>query len=581
MSLLRKIIPGIIFLLCVLGLNASGASVLVTNKPELETALSTGQPGDTIILKDQAWIGINMKLTFRGTEEQPIVFRSETPGGASLEGSSRMEIGGDYIIVDGFRFINGYNIASAIVFKSGGRDANYCRLTNCLIDRWNPPDPATRFHWVVVSGSYNRIDHCHFSNKLHSGVTVMVKAGADQPGHHRIDHNYFGPKPKGDGNGYESLKMGGGDDSMFPLHTLVEKNFFYRCDGEVELISNKSWENIYRHNTFYESQGTLTLRWGRKCLVEGNYFIGNGRSNTGGIRITDQDHIIVNNYFENLRGTDARAAISVMSGIPDTEGGNGGHGQTKNARIIHNTIINCKESLNLGYWDDDDLGDPRGELTAPENCTIANNIIISSFAPLVKEDWAPSINTTWLTNIGFGASLGIDLDTGFIEVDPKLVLSTDGIMRITMGSPAINTASHLSDTVLTDFEMQLREDGKPDIGADELSDGPREKFPVQAEDVGPDWYIPPQLGVQHQPAATLTIYPNPASDRFYISREESMRNKALNVEVFDLSGRQVLEKKFLDVRENYEIVTGNLEGLYLVRVRCGTKIYHSRILLVE
>ena len=38
-----------------------------------------------MILKDQAWVGITMKLTFKGTAEQPIVFRSETPGGASLE----------------------------------------------------------------------------------------------------------------------------------------------------------------------------------------------------------------------------------------------------------------------------------------------------------------------------------------------------------------------------------------------------------------------------------------------------------------------------------------------------------------
>ena len=82
-------------------------------------------------------------------------------------------------------------------------------------------------------------------------------------------------------------------------------------------------------------------------------------------------------------GTDARAAISVMSGIPDAEGGNSGHGQTKNALIAHNTVVNCKESMNIGYFDEDDLGDPRGDITAPENCTIANNIISSSFAPLL------------------------------------------------------------------------------------------------------------------------------------------------------------------------------------------------------
>ena len=93
------------------------------------------------------------------------------------------------------------------------------------------------------------------------------------------------PKPEGDGNGYESIKMGGGDYSMYPLYTLVEKNFFYRCDGEVELISNKSWNNTYRHNTFYDCQGTLTLRWGRECLSRGIISLETAEVNTGGIRI--------------------------------------------------------------------------------------------------------------------------------------------------------------------------------------------------------------------------------------------------------------------------------------------------------
>ena len=278
MTSAKSISLSIFLFLLTFGSTVSATSKLVSNKTELENALNTASPGDTIILKDQAWVGISMELNFMGTAEQPIVFRSETPGGASLESGSTLEIGGDYIVVEGLKFVRGYTTSSPISFNSGGRDANHCRVTNCLIDNWHPTNTSTKFHWVVVFGSYNRIDHCRFSNMNHSGVTVTVKAGADQPGHHRIDHNYFGPKPEGDGNGYESIKMGGGDYSMYPLYTTVEKNYFYRCDGEVELISNKSWNNTYRHNTFYDCQGTLTLRWGRECLVEGNYFIGAGRA---------------------------------------------------------------------------------------------------------------------------------------------------------------------------------------------------------------------------------------------------------------------------------------------------------------
>jgi len=584
MSLVRNIVAGMVIFMFASGLQMQGREIQVTNKTELGNAINSAAPGDTIILKDQVWVGMVMELKFKGTSDQPIVLRSQTPGGASLESGSRLEIGGDYIVVEGLKFVRGYSTSSAILFNSGGRNANYCRVTNCLIDNWSPDNVSTKFHWVQVMGSYNRIDHCRFSNMNHPGVTVLVKAGADQPGHHQIDHNFFGPKPEGEGNGYESIKMGGGDYSMYPLYTLVEKNLFYHCDGEVELISNKSWNNTYRYNTFYDCQGTLTLRWGRECLVEGNYFIGAGRDNTGGIRITDQDHVVVNNYLENITGTDARAAISVMSGIPDTEGGNSGHGQTKNARILHNTIVNCRESMNIGYFDEDDLGDPRGDITAPENCTIANNIIYSSSAPLIKEAWAPSINTTWLTNIGYGASLGILLDSGFIETDPGLELSAGGIMKIAAGSPAIDMGTILADTVRTDFDMQLRADGKPDIGADEFSDGPGENLPVMAEDVGPEWYTSPALGLESHKGlsrqeGSLVIYPNPAKEKFFIAVDHMSMNKTVYVEVFDAFGKKVIDKKFTDLADNPEIECHDLKGIFIVRVRTGGMAFHSRLIL--
>lgn len=556
-------------------------SYIVTNKSELENACAMALPGDSIILKDKAWTGVTMEFNCIGAEGDSITICSETPGGASLENGSRIIIGGKYLVISGLKFVNGYNVNSAIVFTSDESDAYHCRLTNCLIDGYNPPDLSEKYHWVIVYGGFNRIDHCRFSNMNHRGVTVMVKAGSGQPGHHRIDHNFFGPKPEGDGNGYETIKMGGGKYSMYPLYTIVERNFFYKCDGETELISNKSWENIYRHNTFFECRGTLTLRWGRKCLVEGNYFIGNGIDNTGGIRITDQDHTIINNYLENIMGKNAKAAISVMSGIPDTEGGNGGHGQTKNARILHNTIIGCKESLNMGYWDDDDLNDPRGEITAPENCTIANNIIVSEHGPLIKEDWEPAINSTWMGNMLYGAEQGIKLESGVIIADPGLVKS-DGIMRITENSMAVNNAEGVFPEVLVDFELQPRDDGSPDIGADEWSDGERSPFPVGENDVGPDWYI---ASTNSNPVrihgTSITIYPNPARDRFFIALEESMLYQPVRVDLIDLTGKVLIAKHFTPTQSAPEIITDGIEGHFIVRISGGNNIVYSRVILTR
>lgn len=230
------------YLFLIFNQGVKAESLFVITKTELESAATEAQPGDSIILIDKSWSGITMEFNCIGAEGDSITICSETPGGASLENGSRIEINGKYLVVSGLKIVNGYNDNSAIVFTS---DAYHCRLTNCLIDGFNPPDLSEKYHWVIVYGGYNRIDHCKFSNMNHRGVTVMVKAGADLPGHHRIDHNFFGPKPEGDGNGYETIKMGGGKYSMYPLYTIVERNFFYKCDGETELISNKSWENIY------------------------------------------------------------------------------------------------------------------------------------------------------------------------------------------------------------------------------------------------------------------------------------------------------------------------------------------------
>ena len=71
--------------------------------------------------------------------------------------------------------------------------------------------------------------------------------------------------------------MGTSDLSTQDAWIAVESNYFYRCSGEAEIVSNKSAENTYRYNTFVECAGSLTMRHGRGCTVEGNVFFGNTR----------------------------------------------------------------------------------------------------------------------------------------------------------------------------------------------------------------------------------------------------------------------------------------------------------------
>jgi poly(beta-D-mannuronate) lyase len=63
---------------------------------------------------------------------------------------------------------------------------------------------------------------------------------------------------------------------------------------------------------------TLTLRHGNDNRVEGNFFLGGGINNSGGIRVIGERQTIVNNYIANVDDR-AGGAISISAGVPNSE----------------------------------------------------------------------------------------------------------------------------------------------------------------------------------------------------------------------------------------------------------------------
>src|SRR5262245_52252484 len=150
-----------------------------------------------------------------------------------------------------------------------------------------------------------------------------------------IHHNFFQNFTSIGGNGGETMRVGLSGRSLTDAHTLVEYNLFSRCDGENELISNKSGANIYRFNTLRDTVGELTLRHGNGCEVYGNFFI-----NSHGLRFFGNDHKIFSNYFENCD-----PAIQIGNG--DTEippGALTGHDRPDRVEVTFNTLINNPRS---------------------------------------------------------------------------------------------------------------------------------------------------------------------------------------------------------------------------------------------
>ncbi|GAB5413754.1 MAG: hypothetical protein Cons2KO_13570 [Congregibacter sp.] len=271
---------------------ASARESLVNTQGEFQDAVSRAQPGDVIILANGIWRDFEIVFAGTGEPERPITLRAETPGEVILSGESNLQLGGEHLLVTGLVFRDGYSPSGSVIAFRIGKDqfANHSRVTGVVIDRFNKLDRQDPDYWVALYGRHNRFDHNHLEGKTNKGVTMAVRLDSPESlqNKHRIDHNYFGPRPVFGSNGGETLRIGTSHYSREMSQTIVEDNFFERCDGEVEIVSNKSGGNVFRRNVFYESRGTLTLRHGNDNLVEDNIFISNGVDHTGGIRVINR-----------------------------------------------------------------------------------------------------------------------------------------------------------------------------------------------------------------------------------------------------------------------------------------------------
>ncbi|MBB6428387.1 hypothetical protein HNQ40_000193 [Algisphaera agarilytica] len=469
----------------------SAAEIAVSSAADISAAMQTAQPGDTLVMTNGTWVDQQIDFAGFGTTGSEITLRAQTPGGVTLTGTSMLAISGSHLVVDGLNFENGSlgEGDHVIQFRGSEGNASYSRVTNTQIKDYNPSDSGTRYFWVSLYGQNNRVDHSTFSGQSHSGVTLVAWLDGSTA-NHRIDSNYFADRPQGPENGYETIRLGTSAFGSTNANIVVENNLFERTDGEIEIISNKSNENTFQYNTFREAAGTLTLRHGHRATVEGNFFLGEDKAGTGGIRVIGEDHVIINNYIANTDGR-ADGAISISAGVENTPAN--GYQQVKNALIANNTIVDVDgAAIKLDHG----LGTSDRTVLA-EYVTLANNLIYSSQDPLF--DGNEGSGWTWQNNIAYGTSLGIPSRPGINEVDPLLEVGGDGLWRLSSSSPAIEGGIALS-SITTDMDGQARI-GVVDIGADEFSTAQIVRKPLTTDDVGADWI----LGIPTAPSGPYLV----------------------------------------------------------------------------
>ncbi|MEO1575842.1 MAG: polysaccharide lyase 6 family protein, partial [Pseudomonadota bacterium] len=198
--------------LWVAGCGAEPARILVNDQDQFASAVADLSPGQTIVLADGTWRDFEMVFRGTGTEDQPITLTAQTPGGVVISGRSNLRLAGEYLVVSNLVFTEGYTPTNEVISFRVGKDelAHHSRVTNVVIDHFNNPERYETDFWVMMYGSNNRFDHNYLAGKSNSGVTMAVKldSEASQNNHHRIDHNYFGPRPVLGSNGGETLRIG-------------------------------------------------------------------------------------------------------------------------------------------------------------------------------------------------------------------------------------------------------------------------------------------------------------------------------------------------------------------------------------
>jgi poly(beta-D-mannuronate) lyase len=357
------------------------ASTVVHDVKELKIAVEKAKPGDTVFLQDKVWKDAAISLYGKGTSLRSIYILPQTKGGVIFSGKSYVNIGGAYLIFKGFHFKNGYTPESAVITFRINNDilANYCSVSECVIEDYSQPKRFDSDNWIVLWGKRNRVDHCTFVNKLNAGPTIIAELNDErsQQNYHSIDSNYFKGRERFGSNGGETIRIGVSRYSLTASRTQISHNYFERCNGEVEIISIKSGENKVSSNTFFECEGGLVMRHGSKNVVEGNLFLGNNKPFTGGVRLINPGHHIFNNVFKDLKGTAFRSALSVLNGVPNSLINR--YYQVKDATINNNTFINCTQIL-FG------AGKDAERTLSPQNVTFNHNLIVNSKGNLYQDD---------------------------------------------------------------------------------------------------------------------------------------------------------------------------------------------------
>ena len=301
-----------------------------TSFDKINSVLSKVKPGDKIILEDGTINNLSINITTKGELLNRITIKPKNPGKLILTGKISITISGSYTTLANIVLKDGGN-KNAITIKGNGN-----RLTGCDISLDNTDGPI-----IMLCPKNNRIDHCYIHDFTKESRWIQKDSGSKPEDYILIDHNIIKNRKKGSkGNGYETIQLRN-DDNSIKSKSIIYQNMFEKCDGEIEMISVKSSDNIIANNTTISSKATITLRAGSNNYIVNNKFLQNNTDGSGGLRITGENHTIKSNLFKEINGGDSsNCAICIIN--------KESYQQVKNLEVSNNIFINNDYDIALG-----------------------------------------------------------------------------------------------------------------------------------------------------------------------------------------------------------------------------------------
>ncbi len=453
------------------GVGAFAATYQVGSIADLNAKISIAVAGDTIIVSNGVYSSSSsIAVNKAGTAASPITIRAQTIGGVEITGAKGFSLNSPaaYITIQGFKFTHAGNI----VINSG---TSHCRFTRNFIQLTINPTNETSY--ININGDDVQIDYNELCNKSTLGEMLDIAGSGSQVARRLwVHHNYFHDFSSPGGNGAETIRWGLSGLSLSTGSGLCEFNLFVRCEGENEMISNKSSGNTYRYNTVRDCVGgQISQRHGNDCLYYGNYM-----TNTDGIRVFGDRHKIFSNYLENNS-----TGVNMGNGDGDVYNGAAltAHDRPDDNVVEFNTFIN-----NSTHYE---MQGRTGGLGS-SNTIVANNIFQGG-GSMASISTSGPYTGTWTNNIRWQTSSAGNMpSSGYVTENPLLARDTSGSFHLQAGSPAINAGVNAfnfygvqmpNTNFSVDMDGQAR-DASLDIGADEVSAAPIIAHILTTNDVG-------------------------------------------------------------------------------------------------